>query len=384
MAALHGSIDILDDDTGNFEEEHKFETFAQEFINQDDWHEVTTDRKVTFSQHQEPPPRNIMNITGIVSNYESIGTIPWSPSKKLSAKPKQPPSRPTPRNKSQFSLSQELVHQSQQTTPGNIFDNSIQTLTSPKADLSQSQAKSNNEEPVADSSKVAAAVALQAEVDQLKKEVAALVFMNNRYHLAISNCTFCVSADANTSDASTFLDASIRASSASCASSSSRQDPALLSSPIPALMSLTFKDMKDSEFATVGKSKDNTFISRMVKTLAKLEGKYLNFEHKRQKSIFTRKLKNGVMNSKELTYNLTSAYNYSVLAAPKPEKTVLDTFPHATWNDTRFKSAIPNPEPCPVLSCSSNHDLYSDGDSPSIQCNKSELHRIIRLFGIRE
>ena len=112
MAALHGSVDILDDDTGNLEEEHEFETFAQEFIDLDDWHEVTTDRKVTFSEHQEPPLMNIMNITGIVSNDESIGTIPWSPVKKLPAKPKQPPSRPTPSNKSQLSLSQELVHRS--------------------------------------------------------------------------------------------------------------------------------------------------------------------------------------------------------------------------------------------------------------------------------
>ena len=41
--------------------------------------------------------------------------------------------------------------------------------------------KSNDEELVADSSKVADGVTLQAEVNQLKKEVAALVFMNNRY-----------------------------------------------------------------------------------------------------------------------------------------------------------------------------------------------------------
>ena len=37
--------------------------------------------------------------------------------------------------------------------------------------------------------------------------------------------------------------------------------------------------------------KDKTFISRMVKTLTKLEGKYLTPEHKRKKRIFTRKQK---------------------------------------------------------------------------------------------
>ena len=54
MAALHGSADMID------EEEHENKTFAQEFIELDDWHEVATDRNyqeniVTFSEHKELP-----------------------------------------------------------------------------------------------------------------------------------------------------------------------------------------------------------------------------------------------------------------------------------------------------------------------------------------
>ena len=188
MAVLHGSVDMLDDETGIFEDEHEFESSAQEFIKQNNWQEAATD-KIDFSKHKELHSMNVINITGILSNDESIRTIPWTPVKKLPAKPIQPPSRPTPCYKSQLSWSQELVNRSQQTTPGNLFDSSIQTLASSTADLSV-QTELNDKELVADSSDVAAAVAQQAEVDQLKEEVAGLVYMNNRYHLAISNLTF--------------------------------------------------------------------------------------------------------------------------------------------------------------------------------------------------
>ena len=42
MAALHGSTDMLSDDTDNLEEVREFETFAQGFIEQNDWHKVVT------------------------------------------------------------------------------------------------------------------------------------------------------------------------------------------------------------------------------------------------------------------------------------------------------------------------------------------------------
>ena len=57
------------------------------------------------------------------------------------------------------------------------------------------------------------ALKLQVKIAQLKKEVAELVIENNRYHLAISNCTFCASDDPDDSDASsTFPDELMRAS----------------------------------------------------------------------------------------------------------------------------------------------------------------------------
>ena len=63
-----------------------------------------------------------------------------------------------------------------------------------------------------DGSEVAATVILQAESAELKKEVAELVFENNRYDFAISNCTFCASDDAGTSDASLSSDESLKPS----------------------------------------------------------------------------------------------------------------------------------------------------------------------------
>ena len=106
---------------------------------------------------------------------------------------------------------------------------------------------------MAHSSDVAAAVAQQAEVDQLKEEVAGLVYVNNRYNLAISNLTFCASDD-DTSNASTSFDALTRASTPVCQGprsgvsfALSSSGPALLSRTILALMSLTIDDRTRAE-----------------------------------------------------------------------------------------------------------------------------------------
>ena len=40
------------------------------------------------------------------------------------------------------------------------------------------------------------------EVTQIKQKGAQLIFVNNRYYLAISKCTFCALHDTDTSDAS--------------------------------------------------------------------------------------------------------------------------------------------------------------------------------------
>ena len=318
MAALHGSVDIFDDDTGICEEEHEFETFAQEFVEQNN------------CEHHELPPMNIMNITGVVSNGGSTETIPV---KKLPSKPMQPPSRPTLCDKSQ--LSQELVDQSQQTTPGNLFDHSIHTLAGSISDLSV-EIKSNDEEPVAVSSKVAAAVSLQAEVDQLKKEVAALVFMKNRASTAVSGLSFSLPSS----------------------------HPALPSRTIPPLMSLTFDERTQARVDNIKKRRDKAFISRMFKILTKLETKYLPPKHIKRRQLSTTKQMNSAVISKELTYN------YHALAAPEPEKlNVPEPIPRVTLNDARLKPAIPNPKSCPVLSCSPHHDLYVDRDSLSLQCD---------------
>ena len=268
-------------------------------------------------------------------------------SKNLS-KLRLPPLHPSRDQRCQTEFGQ-LTNRSQKTSPGNLTCSSMQTSAILSADLSV-QTESNNEEPGPDSYQVAAIVAMQAQVDQLKKEVAELMFENNRYHLAISNCTYCASDDPDNSDASSFLDASIRASTPlPCL------DPASLSSTIPALMSLTFEDKRHAKVVLKEKSKDKTFICRMVKALNKFESKYQIPEHKRKKRLFTRKSKPSSIVPKEL------ATIYNVLAAPELDAVdVPDPFPHVRWNDVRFKPALPVPEPCPVYSCSKDPDFYQE------------------------
>ena len=200
--------------------------------------------------------------------------------------------------------SQEFVSRSQQTTPGIFVDNSNQTFANPSADLSV-QTEQNDEEPAPNSSEVAAIVDLQAEITQLKQNVAELVFENNRYHLAISNCTFCAADDVDTSDALS-SDVSIRASTPL---PSLDQGQAVLSSTIPALMSITWDR---SPAKNVQKSKDQTFINMMAKALTKLEIKYKTPKHKRKQRLFTRKQKMSPVISREFSTI------FHVLAAQNP------------------------------------------------------------------
>ena len=196
------------------------------------------------------------------------------------------------------------------------------------------------------------------EINNLKRKISELAYENNRYHLAISNCTFCASDDPDDSDASS-SDASITASiPVSFGLPSS--DPGSLSSPIPALM--PGLDVKEKQADTVMKRKDKSFINRMAMTLAKLEAKYQVPEHKRKKRLFSRKQRTNPIVPKEL------ASIYHGLAAPEPDAVVVpDPFPQVRWNDVRFKPGLPNPEPCPVHSCSPDPAFYAEDSSPLYQ-----------------
>ena len=99
---------------------------------------------------------------------------------------------------------------------------------------------------------------------------------------------------------------------------------------------------------------DKTFISRMMKTLNKLESKYSIPEHRRKARIFTRKKKESSIVPKEFS---TIFY---VLAAPEPDVNVLEPYPQVKWNDVRFKPVLPNPEHFAVQSCSQDPNFYQD------------------------
>ena len=110
------------------------------------------------------------------------------------------------------------------------------------------------------------------EINTLKQKISELAYKNNRYHLAISNCTFCASDDEPDNSDASCSDVSILASTPkSLTLPSSDSDPVLLSSTIPALMSLSAEKTRQAN--TVERSKDKTFIMKMVKALTKLENK---------------------------------------------------------------------------------------------------------------
>ena len=151
------------------------------------------------------------------------------------------------------------------------------------------------------------------EMDKLKKQISELTYLNNRYHFVISNCTFCASDDAESSDASSLIDASIRVSTPLPGKD---EDPASLSSTIPPLMCLKIEDRRQAKGNTVEKRKDETFILRMTKVLNKLETKYLTPEHKRKTRLFTRKQKTSPIVPKEPTYNVLAAPDAVIVPDP--------------------------------------------------------------------
>ena len=187
------------------------------------------------------------------------------------------------------------------------------------------------------------------EVDQLKREVAQLVYTNNRYHLAISNCTHCVPDDATSE-----FDVPIRAST---------PVPCTLLNPAPSslasvLMSMSSAD-DDKRQPSAKEKKDKAFVNRMLKVLSELEAKYLTPQHRRKKRFFARKKRTSHIVPREFS---TIYHNF---AAPQPDRVpVQEPYPHVNWNMVKFKPVLPNPEPCSIYSCSQDPEFYLDKDIP--------------------
>ena len=125
-------------------------------------------------------------------------------------------------------------------------------------------------------------------------------------------------------------------------------------------MSLTIDDRTITEVNTMQKRKDKTFISKMVKTLTKLEIQYLTPRHNSKKQLFT--------DSPIVPDELAS--NYHVFIAPEPnELTVLKPFPYVRRNDVRTKPVLPNPDLCPVHTYFPDQKFHVDRFSPSFHLN---------------
>ena len=84
----------------------------------------------------------------------------------------------------------------------------------------------------------------------------------------------------------------------------------------------------------------------MVKTLAKLETKYLAPRHKRKRQQFMNK-----QNTSPMTPKMQASSIYYVLAAPEPKKlSFTEAFHHVKWNGTNLKPALPYPNHTPKMS----------------------------------
>ena len=202
------------------------------------------------------------------------------------------------------------------------------------------------------------------EINKLKQQILELTHQNNRYHLAISYCTVCATDAADSEVSSSTSDVSINASTP-VTTSLATLEPSI--SPIPCsdvpssvALALSSQPLLSSSFKTrqadsIMQSKEKNFILKMVKKLDKLETKYLTPEHKRKKRLFSRKEKTSPIVPKEFDsiYHALTAPESKAVDVPEP-------FPRVRWNDVKFKPVLPNPEPCPVLSCSQDPKFYQD------------------------
>ena len=198
--------------------------------------------------------------------------------------------------------------------------------------------------------------ALRSEVDRLKKMVIDLTYENNRYHYKLSNCTCCLSDDACHDVSLTVCDESIRASTPldfNLSSSTPSYSPSSVPAPVP--MPNTTRDRK-RKVEIIKKGKDQTYITKMVKTLAKLEKKYQTPEHKRKPRLFKRKKMRCSIVPKELS----SIYEH--LATPGPDETTTPPMliPQVNWHNVKFKPVLPSPEECAVYSCAADPEFYKE------------------------
>ena len=192
------------------------------------------------------------------------------------------------------------------------------------------------------------------EIEHLKKKVSQLTYENNRYHLMLSNCTMC-SDDHSFEDSSTFFDSSTQSSPTPMPLPSSAQ--AVQLSTTPTVLPCT----ADGTKWRISMKKDQAYITRLVKCLSKLEKKYSTPTHKRKERLFRRKKRTCSIVPKEFA----SIFDY--LALPEPDKIKLvpdTTYPEVKWNFVKFKPVLPNPESCPIYSCSQDPDFYENYADP--------------------
>jgi len=129
--------------------------------------------------------------------------------------------------------------------------------------------------------------------------------------------------------------------------------------PVPDKNTLNITIKKNKITPTVNHfKKDSAYISKMTKTLVRLERKYAIPVDKRKPAMFTRKPRTKHIIPKEF-----SAI-YHLLAAPESKPvTVPDPYPTVDWSTVRFRPALPDPDLCPVYSVSKDPSVYLEKPS---------------------
>jgi len=100
-------------------------------------------------------------------------------------------------------------------------------------------------------------------------------------------------------------------------------------------------------------AKQNSWISKLVRTVDKLARKYAIPVEKRKSKAYKRKAKTSPIIPKVFS----SLYTHLAIPVPEPI-TVPEPYPIIAWDKVRFKPSLPNPCPCPVYGCSPDPVLY--------------------------
>ena len=135
-------------------------------------------------------------------------------------------------------------------------------------------------------------------------------------------------------------------------------------------MSLIIDDRTKATVKAMKKRRDKTFISRMVKTLTKLETKYLTPRHNSKKQLSTKKHKNRPINRKELASTYNPALPYQELCPSHSSSPDHEIFVDYNYGTDLFQSLAEN-----LVECSNIFKPDLSSDSSGLQSENESTNK---------